>query len=621
MSNATLQLALRLLLPAALLTLCLWMLAQRLEPGVSGAIWAHVVQVRPTIWALALGLSMASLWAVGRYDSVAHRHLGTQVRDRPARIAGTASIALAQTLGVGVISGALARWRLLADLSLGEALRLSAFVSVSFIAGWAAVTALACLLLPAPDWTFWPALAGLAVAAVVVGLQFFCPVLRLRSRQVHLPTLPASGAILLWTAVDTVCAAGALYVLLPAGADVSPAQFLPLFLLALGTALISNTPGGVGPFELMMLGLMPHLPAADVLGSIVAFRLIYYALPALLAAVALARPLKNTRTIPPAPVPLAVSAAWPAELGVMRQNGAQAVSRHGATLALWPTAQTLTALGDPLAGRTETGLNTLRCLARSQSRLPALYKCGARKAATARRAGWAVMHIADEALIATDRYDTSRPAFRRLRRKLRAAEKSGVVVSYTRALPLAEMARVDAAWQASHGRARGGTMGQFETGYVGTQHCFLAHVHGRLVGYVTFHSGLDDWCLDLVRHVDDLPDGSMFALVDAAICAARATGIAQVSLAAIPACPKSSGRLWHWIGTQMVTRGGGSGLRQFKSSFAPRWQPAYAAAPNWPVLTLALADITRAVHLPAKPVAAKAHDRDENYEVASRRTS
>lgn len=613
------QLALRVLIPAAILALCLWQLAQRLEPGIMGAIWAHVVHVSPMIWIQGLGLSMVSLWAVGRYDSVAHRHLGTQVRDRPARLAGTASIALAQTLGVGVLSGALVRWRLLTDLSLGDALRLSAFVSVSFIAGWAVVTALACLLLGAPDWTFWPALMALAVAAVILVLQFCCPVLRLGNRRVHLPTLPASGAILLWTAVDTVCAAGALYVLLPAGADVSPAQFLPLFLLALGTALISNTPGGVGPFELMMLGLMPHLTAADVLGSIVAFRLIYYALPALLAAAALLRPMQNTRAI--APVPVAASDAWPAELGVMRQNTGLAMSHQGTTLALWPTAQTLTTLGNPLAGRPETALNALRSLARCQSRLPAFYKCNARTAATARRAGWAVMHIADEAVIATESHDTNRPAFRRLRRKLRAAEKSGVVVSHTRALPLADMARVDVQWQASHGRARGGTMGQFDAVYVSGQHCVLAHLNGRLVGYVTFHTGAGDWCLDLVRHVDDLPDGTMFALVDTAIAAARAAGVAQVSLAAIPACPDPSSRLWRWIGAHMQTRGGGAGLRQFKSGFAPRWQPAYAAAPSWPALALALADITRAVHYPAPPDSVLAHDGDEKNEVASRRTS
>ena len=239
----------------------------------------------------------------------------------------------------------------------------------------------------------------------------------------------------------------------------------------------------------------------------------------------------------------------------------------------------------------------------------------------ARKAGWALLHIADEAVIDTGYYDTNRPAFRRLRRKLRNVAKAGVELRHPTHLPLAEMARVDAAWQASHGRARGGTMGQFEAGYVSAQHCVLAYAQGRLVGFVSFHMGPQDWCLDLVRHVDDLPDGTMFALVDAAICQARAAGITQVNLAAIPACPNPASGFWRWFGLQMVLHGGGSGLRQFKSAFAPTWHPRYAAAPNWPALTLALADITRAVHHPDPPRSQTAHDGDENYEVASRRAS
>ena len=620
-SNAVGQLFLRVLVPAVVLCLCLSALAQRLEPDMSGAIWAHVAQVPVWIWVQALGLSVASLWAVGRYDSVAHRHLGTGLRDRPARLAGTVSIALAQSLGFGIFTGALARWRLLPDLTLAEALRLSAFVSLSFLAGWALVTALACLLLPSPDWTVVPALMVLMLANAVLAVQFLCPVVRWRGRSVQLPTLPASMAILLWTAVDTLCAAGALYVLLPADAAVSPAQFLPLFLMALGTALISNTPGGVGPFELMMLGLLPHVPAADVLGSIVAFRIVYYALPALLAAAALLRPMQDARTNRRLTVPNCAQSAQRAELGIIRQTAARAIAYQGTSAVAWTTGQTLTCLGDPTVGSPQAALPVLKHLARQHSRVPSIYKCSARTAAVVRKAGWAVLHIADEAVIDTAHYDTNRPAYRRLRRKLRSAQKAGVAVCHPSHLPLAEMARIDAAWQASHGRARGGTMGQFEGGYVRAQHCVLAYVQGQLVGFVTFHMGPHDWCLDLVRHVDALPDGTMFALVDAAICQARLAGIAQVNLAAIPACPNPASGFWRWFGVQMVLRSGGSGLRQFKSAFAPAWHPRYAAAPNWAALTLALADITRAVHRPDPPLNAAAHDGDENYEVASRRAS
>ena len=48
--------------------------------------------------------------------------------------------------------------------------------------------------------------------------------------------------------------------------------------------------------------------------------------------------------------------------------------------------------------------------------------------------------------------------------------------------------------------------------------------------------------------------------------------------------------------------GGGAGLRQFKSCFAPDWQPRFMAAPDRAQLTLAALDLIRAVRAPATPV-------------------
>lgn len=110
----------------------------------------------------------------------------------------------------------------------------------------------------------------------------------------------------------------------------------------------------------------------------------------------------------------------------------------------------------------------------------------------------------------------------------------------------------------------------------------------------------------------------------AGIDAARARGVAHLSLSAVPACPDPESRFFRWAARHVVTRAGGPGLRQFKSAFGPRWVPL--------ALTIALADITRAVRRPAPlrhPPAAtlrhqglsgdmsRDHNQDEYYEVAS----
>jgi phosphatidylglycerol lysyltransferase len=80
---------------------------------------------------------------------------------------------------------------------------------------------------------------------------------------------------------------------------------------------------------------------------------------------------------------------------------------------------------------------------------------------------------------------------------------------------------------------------------------------------------------------------------------------------------------FRWAAQVAVTKAGGTGLRQFKSAFSPRWSARYAAAPNPIALAVGLADIAREVHCPA-PIdltAAKnipeIHNNDENYVLAS----
>lgn len=253
-----------------------------------------------------------------------------------------------------------------------------------------------------------------------------------------------------------------------------------------------------------------------------------------------------------------------------------------------------------------------------------IYKSGAWLACTARTAGWAVLHIADDAIVDTAEYSAFVPSRSRLRRKLRAVEKAGVRIQRCLALDPLEAARLDAEWQVRNGGARGGSMGRYCPTYVSNQRVVGAYCGQTLVAFATFHVGEHDWCLDLMRQGPGAPDGVMHALVHHAIEEARAAGVVRVSLASIVACPNPASTFWRWAARQAVGLAGGTGLRQFKSSFAPRWVPRYAAAPTWLAMALGLADIARTIRAPAplpqnNPSAA--HHKDENYELASRKAA
>ena len=77
----------------------------------------------------------------------------------------------------------------------------------------------------------------------------------------ELPTVKAMVSLVALCLIDTLFAAAALWVLLPAGViDLTLAQLFPIYLIALGAAILSGTPGGVGPFELTLLALLPLTP-------------------------------------------------------------------------------------------------------------------------------------------------------------------------------------------------------------------------------------------------------------------------------------------------------------------------------------------------------------------------
>lgn len=318
-ASAVVKCGLRVGLPLFILAGCLALISQKLGSADLTSLPGHLRDLTTLQWAVAGCLTLASFWAVGQYDALAHRALGTGISEKQARLTGTVGIALGQTLGFGLLTGAMARWRMLPGLSIARALQLSTFVSLSFILAWSVVTSVLCLILPAPTWTMWPALLAVVFAVATLWFLFRKPVLQWRGRKFPLPSLTLVSAIVLWAALDTTFAAGAFYILL-ADAGLQFSVFIPLFLLALGAALISNTPGGVGPFELVLLTALPQAAPEAVMTAIIAYRLIYYALPAALAMLALLRPFAQ----PPAPpMPLASDRQIGArsDIGAILQNG------------------------------------------------------------------------------------------------------------------------------------------------------------------------------------------------------------------------------------------------------------------------------------------------------------
>jgi phosphatidylglycerol lysyltransferase len=93
---------------------------------------------------------------------------------------------------------------------------------------------------------------------------------------------------LVFTALDVVAAAAALWALLPA-ARLQLLPFAAIFTVATGLGLVSSIPGSLGVFDAVVVaGLSNHVAANEAAAAVLAYRGIYFLLPLMVSAALLA---------------------------------------------------------------------------------------------------------------------------------------------------------------------------------------------------------------------------------------------------------------------------------------------------------------------------------------------
>ena len=596
--------------PFGIAVVCLWIVLDRMDSGVLGGIGPALSSLGAAQWLGAALATAVSFWALGRYDVILHRHFQTGITARAATISGAAAIALSQVLGLGVLTGALVRWRMLPSLSPTQAAKLTVGVAISFLVALSGILGVVLLVFPATPLPSYLGVFGVFVFIISAIYSILHVVSPPWMRRIRPPSLRALGQLSVLTFIDTAAAALALYLLLPEGIGIGFTALFPIYLAALFLAVITGTPGGLGPFELTILAFLPMAPQSELMASILAFRLVYYALPAVLAIVVLARPVRRDyhRSSLRSVTSDLLARASRAELGVCRQNGASVLEDGQTRIAVKATRQTLTALFAPVSGPFHAAFEALRHEATRQNRLPLVYKCTQDMAQAGRNAGWYALHIADEAVLNPQTFNTDGPAYRQLRRKLRQAQTAGVDVERGTPGDWPVLARIDAAWQARNGGARGLSMGRYCEAYLESHRIYIARQGADIIAFISLHENDREICLDLMRSVDDAANGTMHTLLLKAMHDAANEGRTRLSLAALP---RQLGDDAHWLKRKILrlaTPPGGAGLIRFKSCFRPDLEPLYAVAPTRASMTIALADLALAIRNPSSDPAHNDHE-------------
>lgn len=584
----------------ALVCFCLWHLSDEARQLHWQDISAALHDLTALQWLGGLAAAALAFLAVAGQERAALCHLGLAVNPGAGRRAAMTAAAISQTVGFGPVVGAIVRRRLLPGLTIRQSAGISLVITLGFFAGLGALVGLLAL----HDAAGLPGLVLLAaIAALATAVLPLLPV----GLRAQLPTPATALRFAFWLVLDLTALALACWIVLPLPGIAFPDVF-PLFLVALGAGLASGSPAGTGPFEATLLNGLPEADPNLVVAGIVAFRVVAYAVPALIGATwALAGPV-----LAPPRRTLALSPVAPGIHWLRRLPRAEAqLALQGETIlrqtqegALWLTADlpaTTAFIGDPVTTRIPhdrpAALAAAHATARSAVAIPCLYRITPRLAATARQSGMSLLALSREAILDPCRFTLDGSARATLRRKLRHAEQAGVVTAEPAFPSLPELAQVATLWADRHGGERGLTMGRFNPATLPHQRLFTARdADGRLIAFVTFHAAQGEWVLDLIRSRPDLPDGTLYLLILQALETARAEGIPRLSLACAPVpgfgLTGPAGRI-----ARRLTAGA-EGLSQFKQAFKPRWELRYIAAPGPLRLLIAGASIARAIHAP-----------------------
>lgn len=249
------------------------------------------------LWGAA-GFTVLAYLILTAYDRLGSVYAGHPVSYLRTSLASFVAYSLANNLGFATVSGAAVRYRFYAAWGLPPIAiaKVVAFTSLTFGLGGLALGGLVLLVEPevlpffgdgAPRWLMQAAgLLMWAVVAAYVLLARFVPNFRLAGYQIDLPGFRMALTQTALASADVAVTALIFWALLPPAEGLTFLHFLGIYVLALSAGILANVPGGIGVFDgAMLLGLSGYLPAPEVFGAILLFRLYYYIVPLFLAGV------------------------------------------------------------------------------------------------------------------------------------------------------------------------------------------------------------------------------------------------------------------------------------------------------------------------------------------------
>lgn len=264
-------------------------------------------------------------------------------------------------------------------------------------------------------------------------------------------------------------------------------------------------------------------------------------------------------------------------------------------------------MGDPVGKRDEWAdlLWALRERAdREQGRL-LIYQLSMDAVPIAIDMGLQLIKYGEEAVVRLTDFTLDGPDMKALRYAVNRAEREGAefeIVKKADVLALLPQLRaVSDEWLRTKNQTeKAFSIGRFDSAYLSQFDIAVVRRLGQVVAFanVWATASKEELSIDLMRHADNMPYGSMDYLFARLMMWGKANGFAAFNLGLAPLSGLEARRLapiWTKAGAFLFRHGealyGFEGLRAYKDKFCPQWRPRYIAGPHGIGFGRALVDL------------------------------
>lgn len=284
------------LLSLLIFGIAIYAISHELQQYKMQEVWHSLISIPAQFLLLAVGLTCLNYIIMTGYDAVALRYIHHHLSFRKTMLVGIITPAISNTVGLALLSSSAIRYRFYTayGLSVSEIAQIITFCNLSFWLGLFTTGSLFFIMEPLkiPQLLYLPFKSVHPIGFIFLSIilaYLFATVLSRKQIQIGKFKIPnislgLTVAQISIATFDWILAGTIFYVILPVSDSLYFSGIFGIYLLAQLAGIISNVPGGLGVFETVILLLLSHsIPSIQLFGSLVAYRVIYYLFPLIVA--------------------------------------------------------------------------------------------------------------------------------------------------------------------------------------------------------------------------------------------------------------------------------------------------------------------------------------------------